>query len=288
MQAEDVRSNECVAETIVDLSLATVLEEEKFKNDLRSQWNTWRSQYREFYAEFFATLLMVLLGNATIATHVFTDNKLGLFPSLGYGLAVTMAIYVAGDISGAHLNPAITFTLCLFRKFPLRKFPMFMLTQVLGSFCAAAILYVNISPDLDRLDGGVRQVSGQNETLTIFATTPASSVDTMRAIGTETACSAILLFINFSIMDRLDVSIRAVQPILIGTLVTLISLGMGVNTGPSMNPARDFGPRLFTALAGWGFQVFTSNNYYFWIPSLLPFVGGFIGALLYYLFLDVK
>jgi glycerol uptake facilitator-like aquaporin len=165
---------------------------------------------------------------------------------------------------------------------------MFMLTQVLGSFCAAAILYVNISPDLDRLDGGVRQVSGQNETLTIFATTPASSVDTMRAIGTETACSAILLFINFSIMDRLDVSIRALQPILIGTLVTLISLGMGVNTGPSMNPARDFGPRLFTALAGWGIQVFTSNNYYFWIPSLLPFVGGFIGALLYYLFLDVK
>jgi len=184
------------------------------------------------------------------------------------------------------LNPAITFALYLFRNFPLRKLPMFTLAQVLGSFCAAAILYVNISPDLDQLDGGVRQVSGQNETLRIFATTPGTSVDTLRAIGTETACSAILLFINFAILDRLDVSIRALQPMLVGMLVTLISLGMGVNTGPSMNPARDFGPRLFTAFAGWGFQVFTSNNYYFWIPSIIPFVGSCLGALLYYLFLD--
>lgn len=166
--------------------------------------------------------------------------------------------------------------------------PTFALAQFLGSFCAAAILYVNILPDLDQLDGGTRQVLGPNETLTIFSTTPRISVDAMRAVGTETACSAILLFINFAIMDRCDVSIRALQPILVGMLVTLISLGMGVNTGPSMNPARDFGPRLFTALAGWGTDVFTTNGYYFWIPSLVPFFGGIIGALLYYLFLDVR
>ncbi|CAO3671538.1 unnamed protein product [Umbelopsis ramanniana] len=286
MQSEEERSNESEVETVVDLSLTDVLEEEKLKEDYRSQWNVWRSQYREFFAEFFATLLMVLLGNATVAADVFSNNKLRLFPSLGYGLAVTMAIYVAGDISGAHLNPAITFALYLFRNFPLRKLPMFTLAQVLGSFCAAATLYVNISPDLDQIDGGVRQVSGQNETLRIFATTPGTSVDTLRAIGTETACSAILLFINFAILDRLDISIRALQPMLVGMLVTLISLGMGVNTGPSMNPARDFGPRLFTAFAGWGFQVFTSNNYYFWIPSIIPFVGSCLGALLYHLFLD--
>lgn len=190
-------------------------------------------------------------------------------------------------LQGAHLNPAITVALFLFRKFPLRKVPTYILAQLLGSFCAAAILYVTILPDLDQLDGGTRQVLGPNETLTIFSTTPRTSVDAVRASGTEIACSAILLFINFAIMDRCDVSIKALQPILVGMLVTLISLGMGVNTGPSMNPARDLGPRLFTAFAGWGTDVFTAHGYYFWIPSLVPFFGGIIGALLYYLFLDV-
>lgn len=140
---------------------------------------------------------------------------------------------------------------------------------------------------MDLIDGGHREVIGQNATLQIFTTTPRPAVDTLGAISSEIVCSAVLLFVTFGLMHRSDPGHTTIQPILIGMLVTLISLGMGVNTGPSMNPVRDLGPRTFTALAGWGTSVFTANNYYFWIPSTIPFIGGAIGACLYDIFLSI-
>jgi glycerol uptake facilitator-like aquaporin len=177
--------------------------------------------------------------------------------------------------------------LALFRKFPPKKIIAYAVAQFFGAFSAAAILYMNVAGDLDLMDGGHRQVIGKNATLQIFTTTPRTSVDTLRAISSEIVCSTVLLFVVFALMHRCDAGHRTVQPVLIGMLVTLISLGMGVNTGPSMNPVRDLGPRTFTALAGWGTGVFTANNYYFWIPSLVPFLGGALGAFLYDSFLSI-
>jgi MIP family channel proteins len=177
--------------------------------------------------------------------------------------------------------------LALFRKFPPKKIIAYAVAQFFGAFSAAAILYMNVAGDLDLMDGGHRQVIGKNATLQIFTTTPRTSVDTLRAFSSEIVCSTVLLFVVFALMHRCDAGHRTVQPVLIGMLVTLISLGMGVNTGPSMNPVRDLGPRTFTALAGWGTGVFTANNYYFWIPSLVPFLGGALGAFLYDSFLSI-
>ncbi|KAG2172394.1 hypothetical protein INT43_004936 [Umbelopsis isabellina] len=260
MDSEEERGQESETETVIDLSLGSTHEGYKsHSSGLPSRWNMWRLKRVGFKTE-----LVIILGSA-----------------------VTLSIYITGDISGAHLNPVVTVVLAVFRKFPPKKIVTYAIAQFVGAFTAAAILYLNVAADLDLIDGGHRVVTGQNATLKIFTTIPLPAVDTFAAISSEIVCSAVLLFVTFGLMHQSDPGHRTIQPILVGMLVALISLGMGVNTGPSMNPARDLGPRTFTALAGWGTGVFTVNHYYFWIPNIIPFIGGAIGACLYDIFLSI-
>src|SRR6202162_2362418 len=126
----------------------------------------------ELIAEFLGTFVLILLGDGVVAMVV-------LFPSqtpgtlihggytnitLGWGLAVTMGIYVAGKISGAHLNPAVTLSLALFRGFPWRKVVPYSLAQIAGAFVAAAAVFLVYREALSNFDGGVRQIAGPHGT----------------------------------------------------------------------------------------------------------------------------
>jgi aquaglyceroporin related protein len=131
-------------------------------------WSSVRVAFREPFAEFFGTFVMILFGNGSVAQVLLSTgqttapggNGFGSYQSIswGWGLGVMLGIYVAGD-SGGFLNPAVTFSFCVFRKLPWRRFPIYALAQVLGAFCASGVVYANYITAIDTVNGpGMRTV----------------------------------------------------------------------------------------------------------------------------------
>jgi aquaglyceroporin related protein, other eukaryote len=131
-------------------------------------WSSMRVVFREPFAEFFGTFVMILFGNGSVAQVLLSTgqatapggNGFGAYQSIswGWGLGVMLGIYVAGD-SGGFLNPAVTFSFCLFRKLPWRRFPIYFVAQVLGAFCASGVVYANYINAVNQVNGvGVRTV----------------------------------------------------------------------------------------------------------------------------------
>jgi MIP family channel proteins len=179
---------------------------------------------------------------------------------------------VSGGVSGAHLNPAVSTTMALFNKFEWSKVLPYSIAQVLGSFLGALmvnIIYYNAINEIDP--------EHTLSTASIFATYPQPFVTTGSAFLTEMFASALLLGGIFAFSDeRNNPSKNA--PASVGLLVCGLGMSFGWPTGYALNPARDLGPRIMTSIFGWGSLVFTSHNYYFWIPIVAPVVGGAVGG----------
>ena len=244
-----------------------------------------RQTWREALAEFLGTCVLILFGAGVVAQFVLSHGTAGNFLSINFawGLGVTMGCYVAGGVSGAHLNPAVTLTLALFRGFPWRKVAPYAFAQVAGAFVASAIVYFTYQEALAAFDGGMRQVLGAQGTAGIFATYPRPFLSTFpggfidQVVGT-----AMLMAGIFAISDARNVPPPAgLAPLLVGLLVVAIGASFGFNAGYAINPARDFGPRLFTAVAGWGTEVFRAGDYWWWVPILAPCVGAPLGGWIY-------
>ena len=240
--------------------------------------------WAELLAEFLGTLVLMLFGTGVVAMVV-------LFPSgnpgeaihggytnitIGWGLGVTMGIYIAGKISGAHLNPAVTLALAVFRGFPWRKLIPYSLAQTAGAFVAAALVYYNYLPAFHRVDPGLERTAGVFTTFPAFPDFPqAGFLD--QVIGT-----ALLLLLIFAITDERNVPLGAnLSPLMIGLVVVAIGMSFGAMHGYAINPARDFGPRLFTVVAGFRNNGITDGSRVWWIPIAAPLLGGLIGAAIY-------
>jgi glycerol uptake facilitator protein len=238
----------------------------------------------ELLAEFLGTFVLILFGVGVVAMVV-------LFPSgnagetihggftnitLGWGLAVTMGIYVAGKISGAHLNPAVTLALAVFRRFPWIKVLPYSLAQIAGAFCAAALVYRNYLPAFHNFDPLLERSAGVFTTFPAFPALPqAGFLD--QVIGT-----ALLLLLIFAITDEFNMPPGAnFAPLMIGLVVVAIGMSFGGMHGYAINPARDFGPRLFTAVAGFRNNGLTDGTHVWWIPIVAPLLGGLICAATY-------
>jgi MIP family channel proteins len=248
------------------------------------QVSGWISKYRDYVAEFWGTFILVSFGCGSIAMVQLNDaSNSGDFFSInvGWGFGLMMGIYVAGSISGAHLNPAVSVAMAMFGKFQWRKVPGYILAQFLGSFMGAAVIYIVYSSALDNKDKGQRIAIGENSTAGIFATFPAEFVSPLCAFLNETLGTAFLLFIVSALNDPNNNVPKDVAPIIIGFLLLNIGVCFGWQTGYALNPARDFGPRLFTMIIGYGGAVFTAYNNYFWIPLIAPFIGAIGGVALY-------
>ncbi|KAI8369414.1 aquaporin-like protein [Radiomyces spectabilis] len=247
-----------------------------------------RNRHREFLAEYMGTLVLILLSCGISAEQILNIGpyKSWLTSSLGNGLAVLVAICVAGHVSGAHINPAVTLTFWAFSGFPSRKVPTYILAQILGAFTGAALLYSVIQPAINEFDGGVRQILGDKGTANIFATYPPLYVGTAAAVASEIVGTALLLLVVMVSGHPNNLPFRTAQGVMIAAGIMAISLALGYTSGFSLNPARDFGPRLFTALAGWGTGVFSIRDYYAFVPMFAPLVGGLIGGLTYTIFID--
>ena len=240
---------------------------------------------RETAAEFLGTFVLIVFGVGVVAQVVLSGGTAGQYLSIniGWALAVTMGCYVAGGVSGAHLNPAVTLALAVHRAFPWRKVLPYVVAQTAGAFVAAATAYFTYREALTAFDGGVRQISGAQGTAGIFATYPQAFLSTFpggfidQVVGT-----ALLVLVIFGITDRRNAPAPgSLTPVVVGLLVLVIGATFGYNAGYAINPARDFGPRLFTALAGWGGGVFSAANGWWWVPIVAPCIGGVLGGFVY-------
>lgn len=235
-------------------------------------------------AEFIGTLVLILFGNGVVAMVVLFGTGVpgevvhGGFTNItiGWGLAVTMGIYLAGRISGAHLNPAVTIALAIYRDFPWRKVAPYIAAQVLGAFCAAALVYWNYLPAFRAADPLLDHTAG------IFTTFPAFPMVPFAGLLDQTIGTALLLIMILAITDeRNQMPSANLAPVVIGLVVVAIGMSFGGIHGYAINPARDFGPRLFTVVAGFKNNGLTDGTRVFWIPIVGPILGGIIGSAAY-------
>jgi MIP family channel proteins len=244
-----------------------------------------RGTAREAAAEFLGTFVLIVFGSAVVAQVVLSGQSHGGYLSINiaWGLAVTMGVYVAGGVSGAHLNPAVTLAVAVHRGFPWNKVLPYMAAQVAGAFTGAAVAFLTYRAAFNRFDGGLRQVTGEKGTAGIFATYPQDFVSTVPdGLFDQMVGTALLIGLIFALTDQKNLAPEGrVVPIHFGLLVVLIGMTFGFNAGYAINPARDFGPRLFTFVAGWGGDVFRAGNHWWWVPIVGPLVGGVLGGAVY-------
>jgi MIP family channel proteins len=247
-----------------------------------------RSLAREVLAEFLGTFVLIVFGVGVVAQTVLSKGTAGstLSINVAWGLAVTMGCYVSAGVTGAHLNPAVTLALAVHRRFPWSKVLPYSAAQMAGAFVASAVVFVTYHEALAAFDGGIRQVTGAEGTAGIWATYPQAFLSTFpggfvdQVVGT-----ALLVGVILGITDtRNSPAPAGLAPVIVGLLVVLIGATFGFNSGYAINPARDLGPRLFTAIAGWGGEVFRAGNGWWWVPVVAPCVGAVLGGYAYDLF----
>ncbi|NXY80461.1 AQP10 protein, partial [Glareola pratincola] len=214
---------------------------------------------RECLAELLAVFVLMLITLSGSAQMVTTFQTKGNFLSayLAGALAIMVAIHTGGGVSGAHLNPAFSFALCLLEQFPWRKFPAYVAVQTLGSFAAAGAVYALYYDAIWHYSNGTLATSGPRETASIFATYPADYVSIANGFLDQVISTGLLILGVLAITDTRNKAVpKGLEPVAVALLVFAIEVSMGSNCGCPMNPARDFGPRLFTYVAGWGAEVF--------------------------------
>jgi glycerol uptake facilitator protein len=198
-----------------------------------------------------------------------------------------LGAYVAGGVSGAHLNPALTVALALRRGFPWAKVVPYALAQTAGAFVGAAAVYVNYAPAIrgvEAASGVVRGTAASAATAGIFVTGPAAYYGGGLAgpFLDQVLGTLLLVLALFAITDERNQPPKSnLAPVVVGLLVAAIGMSFGANAGYAINPARDLGPRLFAAVAGWGSAALPGAGGYMWVPIIGPLVGAVLGAVLY-------
>eukprot|EP00057_Strongylocentrotus_purpuratus_P018791 XP_011673265.1 PREDICTED: aquaporin-3-like [Strongylocentrotus purpuratus] len=240
---------------------------------------------KEILAEAIATFILIVFGDASVAQSVLSNGANGGFLSInwGWGVGVILGVYFAAGVSGAHLNPAVTLAFACLGRFPWKKVPFYILAQMVGAFIAAACVFGVYSDAINDFDGGVRAVLGENGTAGIFATYPKDFLSIWSGLGDQILGTALLMSCILAITDKRNNSPpNGMEPLLIGLVVFNIGICFGYNCGYAINPARDLGPRLFTACAGYGQDVWTPNGmHWWWVPIVGPILGAILGGYLY-------
>jgi len=240
----------------------------------------------EIIAEFIGTFLLILLGNGVVANVVLKDTK-GfdsgwIVITLGWGLAVFVGVSVAGPVSGAHINPAVTLGLALAGRFAWSKVLLFILAQMLGAMAGAGTVWLFYRHHFDRTDDPGAQLASYS---TIPAIRKPLSNFLSELIGTFVLVFVILYIAGPTLElegSSAHIGLGTLGALPVGLLVTAIGLSLGGTTGYAINPARDLGPRImhsFLPMKGKG----GSDWAYAWIPGLGPMAGAAVAALLFYL-----
>uniref|UniRef100_A0A4W5N382 Aquaporin 10a n=1 Tax=Hucho hucho TaxID=62062 RepID=A0A4W5N382_9TELE len=229
--------------------------------------------FRELMAETLAMFVLMMFGCAAMAQVKLTRGAKGEYLSVNvpFSVGVMSAMYIARGVSGAHLIPAVSLSCCVLGRLPWSK---------LLPYSAAVVFLMYYDAIMD-YSGGVLTVYGANETASIFATYPSDYLSLWGCFFDQFSMLCVLLHDH----DVLPAPADLVPPL--ATVVLMgISQSMSSNCGGGINPARDLGPRLLTLTAGWGTEVFTCYNYWFWVPIVAPMVGAVLGSGLYLVFVQ--
>ena len=238
----------------------------------------------ELIAEAVAMCIIIAMGDSVAAMYSLYDPSPYQHAYWGvcitWGLAVTIAIYSTASVSGCHANPAVTLALACFRKFSWRKVVPYCAAQMLGGFIGAIIVYALFSPVIDAFNTAHHLTRVAGGAAGVFFTHPGSFIQPMHAFTDEIILTAFLVFGIFAITEQYNEQAPGANSgaLIIGFLVAAIGASTGNLEAWAINPARDFGPRLFCFLAGWGPAALPSPDNYWWIPILAPLLGGILGA----------
>jgi len=227
-----------------------------------------------FLGELIGTMILILLGNGVVAGVLLKGSKAEnagwITITMAWGLAVTLAVYAVGGISGAHINPAVTLGLAAVGAFSWDLVPYYIVAQMIGAIIGGILVWVQYLPHW-------RQTGSQELKLAAFATAPAIRRTWANLVSEMIGTFILVLGILFIGANEFT---EGLNPVIVGMLVFSIGLSLGGSTGYAINPARDLGPRIahtFLPVAGKG----QSDWSYSWIPVLGPVIGGLYGALFY-------
>jgi glycerol uptake facilitator protein len=256
--------------------------------------------------ECFGTFLVVFFGCGSVCASVLTGAQVGVFQvAIVWGLGIATAIYLTGALSGAHLNPAVTVSMAAWSDFPKGRVAPYVGAQLVGAFVAAAVLCFVFGDALrayEKANGIVRGASGSEASAMVFGEyfpspggKPLTEAGRTRmshaaAFGAEVIGTAVLLLVIFCVTDKRNKARpKGLIALIIGLTVTLLISLLGPLTMACFNPARDFGPRVFSSLAGWGALPFQVNGLgWLTVYILAPIVGGLLGGLLYRFFFKLS
>lgn len=236
----------------------------------------------EMCGEFAGTMILILFGVGVVAQVVAAGSGDHDSIAWAWGIGVTLGVYVAARLSGAHLNPAVTIALAAFKGFEWRKVGPYCLAQTAGAFVAAIIVRFTYANYIDSIDPDHGYTSQG-----IFATQAGpigdtGSVSLTTAFFDQIVGTAILVFVIFALTTATNnPPLANLGPVVVGLLVVAIGMAWGANAGYAINPARDFGPRLAEWVTGYGtaWRSATGDHpIYFWIPILGPIIGGLVGG----------
>lgn len=244
---------------------------------------------KEFLGEFVGTFILVLFGCGAVAAAVLFNAFSSLFEvALMWGIGVTIAIFSSRNLSPAHLNPAVSIAMVLTQKLEKRKLPYYLLSQFIGAFSAATMLFFIFHSAISEFESAnhiIRGTSGSEQTAMMFGEffpnpgfKDKFTITWMEALFLEAFGTFILITVIFSVSD--NIKQPEVPPILIGLTITILICLIAPFTQAGFNPARDFAPRLFSYLAGWK-EVAIPNIQIIMVYVLGPILGGVCGAFVY-------
>ena len=265
------------------------------------RWRWAQTTAGELVAEFLGTMIILAFGDGVVAMVVAALPGSGrsttspmsanwLLISWAWGFGVAFAVWVAGGVSGAHLNPAVTLALACRRGFSWRKVPTFWTAQVLGGLVGAALVWSDYHTAIDAMNHSMHIIRGTEKSLatySIFATFPATYFHSVvgpfvdQVIGT-----GFLVAFIFAITDEYNAPIKGnLAPLGVGLIVVVIGMSFGADAGYAINPARDLGPRIWAWIVGYGKLAFPGDfgniNSYMWVPIAGPLVGAVLGGTIY-------
>lgn len=241
----------------------------------------------ELISEAVAVAIIIAIGDSVAAMYSLYDpspyQQAYWGVCIAWGLAVTIAIYTTASVSGCHANPAVTLALALYRKFSWSKVLPYFGAQALGGFVGAVLVYALYVPVINLFNATHHVTRAAGGAAGVFFTHPGLAVTPLHAFTDEIILTAILIFGIFAITEKYNEQAPGANSgaLIIGFLVAAIGASMGYLEAWALNPARDFGPRLFCLFAGWGAAAFPSPQNYWWVPIAGPLLGGVVGGIAY-------
>jgi aquaglyceroporin related protein len=253
-----------------------------------NRWAKIREIIREPAAEMLGTMILTLLGCAGNCQVNLSANT-GVAPSpkgeylsqvFSWACSLSLGIWVAGGVTKGHVNPVVTVCLAIFRGFPWRKVPGYLLGQLIGAWLGAILVFGNYFHAINIVEGG----NGERtlKTASLFSTYALDYMPSANCFFDEFLGTFVLLLVIFAVTDKRSGTPAGFVPLIV--FITIIGIGtsLGMQTGFALNPARDLGPRIMTAMVGYGRQVFNyRSQYWIWSPILGSFCGGIAACFLY-------